>query len=686
MEAGEPETKKFKHSIISEHMFESEFQEIFCKHWHERTPIKTPEIEVIAEPFRVCRITNFLKDEEFMDEIKNELLDVKSRRNSIDLYQFEQSNDLAKADSENLKTLYQTFQTDMATWLEKNTKIDLNKTVSMSSSCYSDTDYLLCHDDNLADRRIAFILYLSKNWTEEDGGALDLFDTDENGLPRDVVKSLMPEYNSIVFFEVVNNSYHQVAEVTSADKSRWSLNGWFHGPIAESERPERPRPIINYYTPEPYEVDLEAWVSKIYLFPGIIQEIQEDVEQDSYAFLSNFLNADVYEKLSEELKSENIRWKKAGPADIRNYEVAEEDSLPETLGNFYKIFKSLTVCQLLKEYTELDLVPDRNIQPKMTIELQRWSKGCYTLMSDKFSYEQPIPTPTPALTVNDAASSTGDASTTPAVTTTTTTTTATTTATEKKPSTNTETSDPEIVGESSTSSQISRLPSNNYSEESDSRNKNLSEEAGCNTPPSSTGDDELDDDDEGNTSKHTITDDRSPKPIRATAGSSCSSQQQASPSKLDTTPTSRPRRNFDSDRSDSEVSDIGDYLSDPLDCSFDCSEQEDEGEAEDDVGAEADADADGEADDEDAEAPEPEEPQVPGTLDVIMQFHTDHVPDDMTIDYLNGKEVEAALAHVPSKDNHLCLVYRNLGTSRVHKYVNHYFKGHFYNLICTYWE
>ena len=39
-------------------------------------------------------------------------------------------------------------------------------------------DSLLCHDDDLEGRRIAFILYLvPKSWKEEDGGYLDLFST-----------------------------------------------------------------------------------------------------------------------------------------------------------------------------------------------------------------------------------------------------------------------------------------------------------------------------------------------------------------------------------------------------------------------------------------------------------------------------------------------------------------------------
>lgn len=40
-------------------------------------------------------------------------------------------------------------------------------------------DYLLCHDDQLENRKIAFILYLTENeWSEKDGGQLELFKCD----------------------------------------------------------------------------------------------------------------------------------------------------------------------------------------------------------------------------------------------------------------------------------------------------------------------------------------------------------------------------------------------------------------------------------------------------------------------------------------------------------------------------
>jgi len=36
-------------------------------------------------------------------------------------------------------------------------------------------DFLLCHDDELDSRRIAFMLYLTKDWKETYGGGLDIY-------------------------------------------------------------------------------------------------------------------------------------------------------------------------------------------------------------------------------------------------------------------------------------------------------------------------------------------------------------------------------------------------------------------------------------------------------------------------------------------------------------------------------
>ncbi len=59
------------------------------------------------------------------------------------------------------------------------TGIELNEKLALFYAEYKATDHLLCHDDELEGRRIAFILYLSPQWSEEDGGTLDLFSVDD---------------------------------------------------------------------------------------------------------------------------------------------------------------------------------------------------------------------------------------------------------------------------------------------------------------------------------------------------------------------------------------------------------------------------------------------------------------------------------------------------------------------------
>lgn len=97
------------------------------------------------------------------------------------------------------------------------TDIELTK-ISTTSSFYSDTDYLLVHDDLQEDRAIAFVLYMTdpkhnskdEMWTSEMGGSLELINSDENKQPSSTVRKVIPKNNRFIFFKVTNKSYHQV--------------------------------------------------------------------------------------------------------------------------------------------------------------------------------------------------------------------------------------------------------------------------------------------------------------------------------------------------------------------------------------------------------------------------------------------------------------------------------------------
>jgi len=72
-------------------------------------------------------------------------------------------------------------------------------------------DYLLCHDDCVEDRSVAFIYYLNYDWLPEWGGTLDVYSVNNRNHATKIVKSINPEFNSMIFFPVQNYTYHQVS-------------------------------------------------------------------------------------------------------------------------------------------------------------------------------------------------------------------------------------------------------------------------------------------------------------------------------------------------------------------------------------------------------------------------------------------------------------------------------------------
>ncbi len=125
------------------------------------------------------------------------------------------------------------------------------------------------------------------SWTKADGGALDLFESvgagspDCRPVPGEVVRSIVPSFNSFVFFEVTPKSFHQVAEVLTRDKTRISVGGWFRGKsVAFPSR--APPPVIPMQKPcDISEDDFFEWINPSYLDPLTQAEIQESFGQSS---------------------------------------------------------------------------------------------------------------------------------------------------------------------------------------------------------------------------------------------------------------------------------------------------------------------------------------------------------------------------------------------------------------------
>lgn len=360
-------------------------------------------VELITDPFNVCLLHNLLEDEDSVDSLVNELFDIEFYAKNNDLYKFHQSDDLQNFDTPYIRAFRQCLEGTLAPWLRDVTGIPLDGTISLTCSKYSYTDVLLCHDDELEGRRIAFILYLTPGWTAEDGGLLDLFDTDSNGQPRDIVRSILPRFNSFAFFEVSPVSFHQVAEVLSEDKVRLSVGGWFHGPPISRPEPYI-EPLLKHLSWCHIEEELlREWVSPTYLADSIAEQVREQFKKESEIHLQEFLLEDKYKALEEALSDPNIFWKQQGPRN-RRWTLECPTPMAPIVEECLQVFRSEAMFLILSNLTGLSLHhllsitesesssedegasrnserPD-HVPASCTQVVRKWSHGTYMLAHD----------------------------------------------------------------------------------------------------------------------------------------------------------------------------------------------------------------------------------------------------------------------------------------------------------------
>ncbi|XP_076593776.1 prolyl 3-hydroxylase OGFOD1 isoform X2 [Chaetodon auriga] len=323
--------------------------------WSQKTHCRQGDLELDCHPFPHCIIRNFLASETFVENLQRELLGLTFHEKSNDLYKFKQSDDLRKRTEPHITGLRAALFGRFRSWLGEVLGVELEPTVDISCARYEYTDVLLCHDDELEGRRVAFILYLVPPWQSSDGGTLDLYSTDSNFQPESIVKSLVPSLNTLVLFEVSPVSFHQVSEVFTEDKCRLSLSGWFHGPSLE--RP--PRHIEAPVPRSPHlprdETLLLEWVNPVYLDISHQEQIQEEFEDSSEIQLKDFLKEEKFREVSEALRLTQIQWTKRGPPNKRCYEVASLDTLPQCVSACWELLHSEAFFLLLSNFTGLRL-------------------------------------------------------------------------------------------------------------------------------------------------------------------------------------------------------------------------------------------------------------------------------------------------------------------------------------------
>ena len=188
---------------------------------------KLQKLFLVQKPFPHLVLANFLvegKANAILKAVKKEQFHLKE----ADLFQFLQTNDFLGARNSILREFRELLRSkEFILYLCFLTCQTLKEgAVDMAGTIYRDTDYLLCHDDQLEGRSIAYLYYLS-TLSKNDGGSLNLFASND-GVPTIVAKKILPSFNTFTFFLVSPLSFHEVEEVVHTVQ-RITVGGWFYG-------------------------------------------------------------------------------------------------------------------------------------------------------------------------------------------------------------------------------------------------------------------------------------------------------------------------------------------------------------------------------------------------------------------------------------------------------------------------
>lgn len=175
-----------------------------------------------AKPFKNIELKDFFDAEKLVLVVQS-LISEKFIEKESDLFKFMQTNDLASSKHTTLLAFREFLcSSSFISFMQDITGLKLKSgIIDIAGTLYRDSDYLLCHDDQLESRKIAFMIYLS-DLASKEGGSLDLLSTTY----KPIVK-IIPKFNTVAFFEVSPISFHEVSEVL-VDKQRLAIGGWFY--------------------------------------------------------------------------------------------------------------------------------------------------------------------------------------------------------------------------------------------------------------------------------------------------------------------------------------------------------------------------------------------------------------------------------------------------------------------------
>ena len=272
--------------------------------------------DLTCAPFRIITCPNFVSQEK-IDLLVDEVKALEFKHKSNDLYEFYQSNELKFNKTGVIAELASSLSS--AEWISTLSEItgtQLSGDLDMAAQEYRQGGYLLCHDDDMGQdqdaRLIAFILYLcDPEWKEEDGGQLQLYDTDESGSPGQVVRSILPKRNTFAFFSLSKTSYHQVQQVFSSRFNRYSITGWFRGTRKTIPQILKLETLINP------TINFTDWINPLYYNSSNITMLKDAFSDQSYLVLRDFIKTDLFTSLLN--SSSNLEFCQIGPANVQYF-------------------------------------------------------------------------------------------------------------------------------------------------------------------------------------------------------------------------------------------------------------------------------------------------------------------------------------------------------------------------------
>ncbi len=186
---------------------------------------KLPRIK--SRPFKHVVVKNFL-DPPTLDLVIDALAGLEYDFKESDLFSYWASIELTDINHPAINILRDDLGGEI--WRKKvaeSFKTKKLSSIDMAAYVYGLGDFLLPHDDQVEGRVIAYSLHLTPEITEKMGGSLNIFKANDAGKSK-LVDSIIPEYNSLIMFEVSDSSWHQVSEIMQ-DIQRLTVTGWYHG-------------------------------------------------------------------------------------------------------------------------------------------------------------------------------------------------------------------------------------------------------------------------------------------------------------------------------------------------------------------------------------------------------------------------------------------------------------------------